>query len=373
MTRPRTKTVEYFPHSSSASESKTLFIIENRFGVAGYAFWFKLLEMLGKAEGHFLKAIGPVDWEYIGAKTKMTGEQAREILNMLSDLGAIDEELWKKNGIIWSENFIKGLEPVYAKRAVSLPKKPIFASEKIQSAPETGVSVPDIPIEREFPGRIVYDNPTKELKELKEQDKGVSEKPDDPDKPGKKTRKKETTVFSETSLPENWKARGITEGMTEETVEFQFSLFSNYWENKTAKDWYRTWVTWCINWTGYGKKQIQPQNHNSGAGEGWDLKRQARKCYSELFGSCTPTRRNTPFDQLEPACKMCECQQNGWRPKENNVQNDKPDREKTNEEKLNQAAQECYRKKGGGCELIMTGKPESEQCKACFAHYRIPV
>ena len=45
MARPRKQTVDYFPHYCKCG--RTIFILENRFGNDGYAFWFKLLEILG--------------------------------------------------------------------------------------------------------------------------------------------------------------------------------------------------------------------------------------------------------------------------------------------------------------------------------------
>ena len=51
MTRPMKKGVDYFPHA--CVHGQTMFILEQRWGNDGYAFWFKLLEMLGTTEGHF--------------------------------------------------------------------------------------------------------------------------------------------------------------------------------------------------------------------------------------------------------------------------------------------------------------------------------
>lgn len=45
MARPKKQTVDYFPHFVKGG--RTIFILENKFGNDGYAFWFKLLEILG--------------------------------------------------------------------------------------------------------------------------------------------------------------------------------------------------------------------------------------------------------------------------------------------------------------------------------------
>jgi len=48
MARPNKQGVDYFPHF--VNHGKTMFILEEKFGNNGYAFWFKLLELLGKEE-----------------------------------------------------------------------------------------------------------------------------------------------------------------------------------------------------------------------------------------------------------------------------------------------------------------------------------
>lgn len=139
MTRPRKQTVDYFPHT--CNHGQTMFIIEQRYGNDGYAFWFKLLELLGNTEGHSLDCNKPATWNYLAAKTLVTKEKAEEILNLLSELEAIDLELW--NGkIIWSDNFLKGLAFAYRNRGVSIPDKPVIYTKESGIC---GVSTPDNP------------------------------------------------------------------------------------------------------------------------------------------------------------------------------------------------------------------------------------
>jgi hypothetical protein len=117
MPRSKKATVDYFPHS--CLHGKTLHIIENKFGNDGYAFWFKLLELLGTTENHFIDLNDPATWEYMLAQTRVNGETAGWILNLLAALGAIHEPLWKIK-IVWSENFVKNLEAVYQRRRIDL-------------------------------------------------------------------------------------------------------------------------------------------------------------------------------------------------------------------------------------------------------------
>src|SRR5512135_2482099 len=113
MTRPRKATVDYFPHE--CKHSSTMFIIEQKYGNDGYAFWFKILEMLGYSENHFIDCRKPDKWEYLQAKTRLPADTCEEILNLLAKLDAIDQGYWS-NKIIWSKNFVKNISDVYKNR-----------------------------------------------------------------------------------------------------------------------------------------------------------------------------------------------------------------------------------------------------------------
>lgn len=121
MSRPVKATVDYFPHFSK--NSKTLFTIESKYGNDGYAFWFKLLEVLAESEHHFIDCNKIEVWEFLIAKTKITEEKAIDILNLLAKLDAIDLELWQ-NKIIRSENFILNLSSLYKRREIDVWNKP---------------------------------------------------------------------------------------------------------------------------------------------------------------------------------------------------------------------------------------------------------
>ena len=127
MARPEKKTVEYFPHY--VNHKKTMFIIESLWGNDGYAFWFKLLELLGATPGHVYDCNKADDWEFLLAKTRLSGDTVTEILNKLAKLDAIDPDLWAER-IIWSQNFVDGLAPVYRKRKQETPSRPSFRRRK---------------------------------------------------------------------------------------------------------------------------------------------------------------------------------------------------------------------------------------------------
>lgn len=127
MARPQKLTVNYFTHDVNASNSKTLFILQNKYGNDGYAFWFKLLELLGNTAGHYYSFENPSDWEFLLAKTGVNAALTQEILDTLVNLDAIDSKLLKENKIIWCQNFVDRLEDAY-KRREEKPQKPVIAN-----------------------------------------------------------------------------------------------------------------------------------------------------------------------------------------------------------------------------------------------------
>lgn len=141
MSRPKKQTVDYFPHD--CTHRKTMFILEQKYGNDGYAFWFKLLETLGASEGHYIHFVNGVDWEYLMAKTRLDKEKCSEILDLLAVLGAIDKELWHEQ-IVWSDNFIENIKEAYRNRKVEIPVKPSLLRNKSVSKEINDVINPHI-------------------------------------------------------------------------------------------------------------------------------------------------------------------------------------------------------------------------------------
>lgn len=145
MPRPKKQTVDFFPHY--CKHKKTMYILEQRYGNDGYAFWFKLLELLGDTEGHYLNLNDETAWEFLQAKTRLNSDFCTEILNLLSKLDAIDPELWSQ-GVVWSQNFVDGISEVYKNRRTNIPFKPDIGSFYRQKPPGAGVSTDEKPQSR---------------------------------------------------------------------------------------------------------------------------------------------------------------------------------------------------------------------------------
>lgn len=131
MARPKRQTVDFFLHYCKGG--KTLYILEGKYGNDGYAFWFKLLELLGESEGHFYSCVNTTDWEFLLAKTRVREDIANGIIDTLIDLGKIDADLWRVGRILWVENLVKYLDEVYKRRKADLPRKPSLVARVIPS------------------------------------------------------------------------------------------------------------------------------------------------------------------------------------------------------------------------------------------------
>ena len=131
MARPTKTSVDYFPHMTHSG--KTIAILEARWGNDGYAFWFKLLELLGDSSDFSFNCSRSAEWEYLLSKTRVTEPVARAILDKLAEVEAIDAACWQQN-IVWSDNFCRNLEPVFEKRKGQKPQKPEFPQQKLAAA-----------------------------------------------------------------------------------------------------------------------------------------------------------------------------------------------------------------------------------------------
>ena len=148
MARPQKQTVDYFPHDTDASESKTLTIIQAKYGNDGYAFWFKILQLLGKSPGHYFDFNKPADWEFLLAKTHIKDtETAKGILDTLSLLDAIDSELYHQ-GIIWCQKFVDRIADAYGRTVSGVPQRPkpevsvTKSGESVSRNPENATEMP---------------------------------------------------------------------------------------------------------------------------------------------------------------------------------------------------------------------------------------
>lgn len=163
MARPHKQTVDYFPHDTDACEGKTLTIIQSKYGNDGYAFWFKLLQLLGKAPGHYYDFNNPADWEFLLAKTHQKDtEKVKGILKTLVMLGAIDDELYSY-GVIWCQKFVDRIADAYNRTVDGVPQRPDF----LVKVGNKGISVPNNNVSTNRNPENITEIPQTKLKETK--------------------------------------------------------------------------------------------------------------------------------------------------------------------------------------------------------------
>jgi len=120
MARPRKAVVDYFPHDTT--HRKTIYILESRWGNDGYAAWFKLLEQLGKSNGHYLDCRNKTDLMYLASKLFVSEQVFTDIMDTLANLDAIDRGLWRHK-LVYCQHFVDRVADAYRRRKEVLPTR----------------------------------------------------------------------------------------------------------------------------------------------------------------------------------------------------------------------------------------------------------
>ena len=131
MARPKKNTVDYFPHDCHWSKELEIFV--NKHGNEGYAFYYRLLELLGVTPNHKYDCSKQIDYQYLVSKTEVTEEKLEAFIECLISIGVIDKELWKE-GKIWIQSFVDSVAEVYKSRTSELPTKEGFLTGNYTSA-----------------------------------------------------------------------------------------------------------------------------------------------------------------------------------------------------------------------------------------------
>ena len=142
---------DYFPHF--VKDSKTKRILQARWGNDGYAFWFKLLELLCDSDGHYVDFNQSDVWDDFLVVSAVPENTAKDIMKKLSTIGKIDAELWSHK-IVWCQTLVDNLAvALYKRRIINAPEIPIYDDIKGIIVDRNDVSV--------------YGNPQSKVKESK--------------------------------------------------------------------------------------------------------------------------------------------------------------------------------------------------------------
>lgn len=253
MGRPKKQTVDYFPHFVSGSR-RTISILEARWNNDGYAFWFKLLELLCITDGHAFNMTKVANQEYLYSYTKTEPETAEKIIEMLVDLENIDANLWNDHKIIWCQSLVDNLKLVYDKRTTPMPKKP-FSEENIPEKPtETG--------KKEIP------TPNTEQEKLKS-------KKSAPKKSAKSKNEPKKIEYAEFVRMTEEEYEKLVKQYGKDMTVRMITVLDNYkgQNGKTYKSDYRAILNWVVDrvqeeikkngGNGYGRNKIPTGNNGS--------------------------------------------------------------------------------------------------------------
>ena len=136
MARPKKNTVDYFPHDCHPNKELEIFI--NKHGNEGYAFYYRLFELLGVTPDHRYDCNKSVNYQYLLTKTGVKEDSFERLMISLVDFDIVNEKQWGKK-MIWVQSFVDSVAEVYEKRITQLPTKEGFRPENRGFRPKTGV------------------------------------------------------------------------------------------------------------------------------------------------------------------------------------------------------------------------------------------
>ena len=131
MARKKKNHVDYFPHDTH--QSKAVRTISKTYGNDGYAFYYKLRELLGRTENYNYDLSKETDWFDFLGEMDIEEQQAKELIEFLVTIGELDKEMWLKEKRLWSDSFMEGIVSVYDKRVAEIPHKYSFRDGNTQS------------------------------------------------------------------------------------------------------------------------------------------------------------------------------------------------------------------------------------------------
>jgi hypothetical protein len=126
MSRPDSKNVFYFPHYTKSTIE--LDLIEHKYNSDGYKAYYRLQEIVADADYHRLSLATEDEKDMFDLGMNCKQEVVDDVIRILLDRGRIDRELWENESVIWMQDFVDTLKPVYVNRRKPLPDKNIVST-----------------------------------------------------------------------------------------------------------------------------------------------------------------------------------------------------------------------------------------------------
>ena len=128
MTRPESKNVFYFPHFTKSTVE--LDLIEHKHGSEGYKAYYRLMELVADADYHGLLVSTEDEKLMFDLGMNCNQDVINDVIRILIEKGRIDKNLWEIDNIIWMQDFVETLKPVYVNRRKDLPNKGMVSTRK---------------------------------------------------------------------------------------------------------------------------------------------------------------------------------------------------------------------------------------------------
>ena len=130
MSRPESKKVFYFPHFVKKTVEQDL--IEYKHGAEGYRAYYRLLELVADADYHRLSVASEDEKIMFDLGMNGDSEVIEDVIRILVDRGLINKLKWENDRIIWMQDFVETLKPVYVNR-----RKPLPSIDKVSTCKNT--------------------------------------------------------------------------------------------------------------------------------------------------------------------------------------------------------------------------------------------
>ena len=117
--RPPSRNVDYFPHY--CKDDKKLQFIQIEYGSEGYEAFYRIQQALGDADYHRIDLKNDLEKKMFEMTMRVKQECIYGTLEILAKLGWLDKNAYEIDSILWSDEFVKSIRPVYVNRRQPVP------------------------------------------------------------------------------------------------------------------------------------------------------------------------------------------------------------------------------------------------------------
>ena len=119
--RPIANNVDYFPHK--CKDDKELMFIEHKYKSEGYEAFYRLQQSLGDAEFHRIDLKNDLEKQMFEMGMSVNQEIVYGVIDILVGMNWLDQELYQKDKVLWSDKFVNSIRAVYINRKKPTPTK----------------------------------------------------------------------------------------------------------------------------------------------------------------------------------------------------------------------------------------------------------